>query len=167
MNHQEQQGHAQANPRQGADAIGTGLPLGAHLITERRGYAHHGIYIGAGKVVHYAGFAGSLHRGPVEEITLDAFAVGQPVSVKANPCARYAGLEAVARACSRLGEDNYRLLTNNCEHFCTWCLFGESRSEQVEACLHHPSRAVHTLANLLRTFFESEWKGGHFGASTA
>jgi hypothetical protein len=34
-----------------------------------------------------------------------------------------------------VGEDCYRLLTNNCEHFCEWCLRGEHRSYQVEALL--------------------------------
>lgn len=143
------------------------LPLGAHLVTERRGYAHHGIYIGEGKVVHYAGFAGALHWGPVEEITIEAFASGHPVTVKATPHARYVGLQAVERARFRLGEDNYRLLTNNCEHFCTWCLLGESRSEQVEACLHHPSTAVRTVVTLFKTLLETEWKGEHLGARAA
>jgi hypothetical protein len=29
------------------------------------------------------------------------------------------------RARSRLGESRYRLLTNNCEHFCSWALRDE------------------------------------------
>jgi hypothetical protein len=33
---------------------------------------------------------------------------------------------------SRLGENDYRLLTNICEHVCNWCRSGVSRSEQVE-----------------------------------
>jgi len=45
---------------------------GAHLVTQRSGYEHHGIYVGNGRVVHYAGFAGSLHLGPIEETTLIA-----------------------------------------------------------------------------------------------
>jgi hypothetical protein len=32
-------------------------PLGSHLVTPRRGYLHHGIYVGARKVVHYSGLA--------------------------------------------------------------------------------------------------------------
>jgi hypothetical protein len=36
---------------------------------------------------------------------------------------------------SRIGENNYRLLSNNCEHFCEWCLRGEHRSEQVDRAL--------------------------------
>lgn len=50
---------------------------------------------------------------------------------------------------ARLGEDDYRLLTNNCEHFCIWCLSGESRSEQVEALLHHPCRALLVIVGVL------------------
>jgi len=42
-------------------------PLGSHLVTPRRGYLHHGIYVGAGKVVHYSGFAHGLRRGPVKK----------------------------------------------------------------------------------------------------
>ncbi|HEY3657444.1 MAG TPA: hypothetical protein VGL34_20920 [Steroidobacteraceae bacterium] len=30
------------------------------------------------------------------------------------------------------------LLTNNCEHFCEWCLCGTARSFQVEAWLARP-----------------------------
>src|SRR5258707_11780449 len=55
-------------------------PMGAHIVTERRGYTHHGIYVGAGKVVHYAGLSRGLRRGPVEEISLSRFAAGHRVS---------------------------------------------------------------------------------------
>jgi hypothetical protein len=33
-------------------------------------------------------------------------------------------------------------LTNNCEHFCEWCLRGTARSFQVEAWLARPRRAL-------------------------
>ena len=32
-------------------------PLGAHLVTPRFAYSHHGVYVGGGAVVHYAAFA--------------------------------------------------------------------------------------------------------------
>jgi hypothetical protein len=41
--------------------------------------------------------------------------------------------EVVRRARSRLGEDRYHVLTNNCEHFCEWCVHGQNRSYQVDA----------------------------------
>ncbi|MFD1561552.1 lecithin retinol acyltransferase family protein [Paraburkholderia silviterrae] len=126
------------------------LPLGAHLVSRRAGYSHHGIYVGAGRVVHYAGLCTSLHRGPIEEVSLERFAAGHEVEIVAHPFAVYAGREAVARARSRLGEDHYRLLTNNCEHFCTWCVDGKGRSEQVRTCIGHPLAAIRAVRALVR-----------------
>ena len=37
------------------------------------------------------------------------------------------------RAKSRLGERAYNLISNNCEHFATWCVYGQSVSLQVQA----------------------------------
>ncbi|MGG1947245.1 lecithin retinol acyltransferase family protein [Trinickia sp. NRRL B-1857] len=59
-------------------------------------------------------------------------------------------MNVVARAQSRLGEDRYRILTNNCEHFCTWCVQGFARSEQVRRCLTHPWLGIATLRVLAR-----------------
>jgi hypothetical protein len=130
------------------------LPLGAHLVTPRLGYAHHGIYIGNNKVVHYAGLSSVLLlRGPVEEVTLDQFADGRAVSIKSRPIPRFAPYEVVARARSRLGEDRYRLTTNNCEHFCEWCLSGESRSEQVERIVRRLHAAVLAASRRLKEVF--------------
>ncbi|HXZ06424.1 MAG TPA: lecithin retinol acyltransferase family protein [Paraburkholderia sp.] len=143
------------------------LEAGAHLVTQRRGYEHHGIYVGAGKVVHYAGFAGSAHRGPVEEVTLAHFAAGHTIVIRPNPLPKYSSDETVRRARSRLGENRYRLLTNNCEHFCAWCLLGESHSEQVRTCFTHPRAGLHTLVGLCKAFMEAGVKGGYGAAQIA
>jgi hypothetical protein len=111
------------------------LALGAHLTTPRWGFVHHGLYVGNGRVIHYAGFKAWLRRGPVEEVSLAEFAGGRALQVHTHLAARYSGLAAVRRARSRLGEDRYRFLSNNCEHFVQWCLSGISRSSQVEALL--------------------------------
>ncbi len=116
--------------------------LGSHLVTPRRGYLHHGIYVGSGKVVHYAGLAHGLRRGPVEEVPLARFTGGRPVWVRSNSAPDFDCGEVIRRALSRVGEDCYRLLTNNCEHFCEWCLRGEPRSFQVEAWLARPGRVL-------------------------
>ena len=107
-------------------------PLGTHLTSPRRGYVHHGIYVGDGRVIHYAGFHRAFRRGPVEEIPLEQFARGRSVRALPASAAQFGGSEAVARARTRLGEDRYRVWTNNCEHFVHWCLSGTSRSTQVE-----------------------------------
>jgi hypothetical protein len=140
---------------------------GTHLVTQRRGYEHHGVYVGNGRVVHYAGFADSAQRAPVEEVTLECFARGQAMWVRLHPFATYTGDDAVVRARSRLGEDRYRLLTNNCEHFCVWCLFGEARSKQVEACLAHPRIAFRTVVSLVHAFLGHGRRSGRFAAHAA
>jgi len=124
-------------------------PIGAHLVTPRRGYTHHGIYVGEGKVVHYAGLHRSFARGPVEEISLDLFADGQVVLVK-NARPLFPAAAIVERARSRLGENRYRITTNNCEHFCEWCLRGVSRSEQIEFLIALPGRLVRASMARLR-----------------
>ena len=100
-------------------------PLAAHLVTPRTLYSHHGIYVGGGRVIHYSGLAYGLRRGPVEDVSLEHFARGRGIRIRREP-ARFDSREAVARARSRLGESRYRLLTNNCLHFCAWVLRGAS-----------------------------------------
>ena len=106
-------------------------PLAAHLVTPRALYCHHGIYIGSGRVVHYAGLAYGLRRGPVEDVSLAQFARGRDIRIRRD-APRFNSREVVERACSRLGESRYRLLTNNCEHFCSWALRDECHSRQVQ-----------------------------------
>ena len=106
--------------------------LGTHLVASRRGYTHHGIYVGRGMVVHYAGLSGLLRAGPVEEVTIRRFSMGRPVGIVQGRESTYSPQEIVMRARSRLGENEYHVLRNNCEHFCNWCLTGRSSSIQIE-----------------------------------
>ncbi|MEO8062418.1 MAG: lecithin retinol acyltransferase family protein [Pseudomonadota bacterium] len=128
--------------------------LGAHLVTPWMGYAHHGIYVGDGNVVHYGALMYDIIRKPVEEVTLQCFAGGRPVFVIAHAEACLEAGEVVSRARSRLGEKKYRLLTNNCEHFCEWALHDVARSFQVELSLAFPrllgERLQAAMARLVR-----------------
>ena len=126
--------------------------LGSHVVTPRRGYLHHGIYVGDGKVVHYSGLAYGLRRGPVEEVSLARFTRGRPVWVRRRALTHFDRREVVCRARSRIGEDRYRLFTNNCEHLCEWCLRGEPRSLQVEALLDLPKRALGAMSRSIARF---------------
>ncbi|GHU54323.1 hypothetical protein FACS189442_0390 [Spirochaetia bacterium] len=47
----------------------------------------------------------------------------------------YSAEETVERARSKIGESEYNLVINNCEHFAVWCKTGLSESKQVEAVL--------------------------------
>lgn len=125
-------------------------PLGAQLVTPRRGYTHHGLYVGDGKVVHYAGLSGALLAGPIEEVPVARFACGHKVWIGPGPSPKYSGAEVVRRARSRLGENHYRLLTNNCEHFCMWCLCGVARSAQVDRYLAFPRQFLRAIVYQLK-----------------
>jgi hypothetical protein len=90
-------------------------------------YQHHGIDTGDGGVIHY--------RKPSEIIELtsfETFSRGNPVYIREYPdgfC--YIGDVVVNRAMSRLGENKYNLIFNNCEHFATWCKTGVNESKQI------------------------------------
>lgn len=118
------------------------LAPGTHLVTSRRGYMHHGIYVGRGMVVHYPGLSGFLRSGPVEEVTMFRFSMGRAVWIIEYSESKYSPQEIVLRARSRLGENEYQVLRNNCEHFCNWCISGRSSSTQVESPLASTLRAL-------------------------
>jgi hypothetical protein len=130
-------------------------PLGAHLVTPRFGYLHHGIHVGAGVVVHYGAFANRWQRGPVEAVSLPRFAHGHPVWIRPAGPQGLQRDEIVRRAMSRLGEDRYRLFTNNCEHFTEWCVRGEHRSGQIERLLERLRCIPRALSKLRRSLESS------------
>jgi hypothetical protein len=119
--------------------------LGAHLVTPRLAFAHHGIYVGSGRVVHYGALARRLRRAPVEEVPLAIFAHGHALYVRPPIRPRFDCQEVIRRARSRLGEDRYDLLRNNCEHLCEWCVHGVSRSLQIERVLKFPVLCARTI----------------------
>ena len=121
---------------------GKEAPLGAHLVSPRVGFTHHGIYAGAGKVIHYGSLGESLRRRPVEEVSIARFAHQHAVWIRAPRTAGLDGETVVHRARSRMGEDCYSLLSNNCEHFCEWCMHGEQRSYQVERMVEVQRRVL-------------------------
>jgi hypothetical protein len=112
--------------------------IGAHLITPWLGFTHHGVYVGDGRVVHYGALVYDVIRRPVEEVSVEAFAEGRPLFVVEHDEVCFDAAEIVSRARSRLGENRYRLFSNNCEHFVEWCLHDVARSFQAETALAYP-----------------------------
>ncbi|MCB4428017.1 lecithin retinol acyltransferase family protein [Synechococcus sp. MU1643] len=91
-------------------------------------FNHHGIDLGDGSVAHYLE-GREILRSPLEE-----FSQGQPLQVINYAEASPVGV-TLRRAMGRLGEQDYNLLFNNCEHFATWCKTGRHRSGQVDSVL--------------------------------
>ena len=101
-----------------------------HLQVPRRHglFNHHGIDLGDSTVAHYLE-GREILRSPISE-----FSQGEVVSVLNHANASPAGV-TLRRAMGRLGEQNYNLLFNNCEHFATWCKTGRHRSGQVDSVI--------------------------------
>ncbi|MFM7394785.1 MAG: lecithin retinol acyltransferase family protein [Cyanobium sp.] len=94
-------------------------------------FMHHGIDLGDGTVAHY------LEGRAILRSERGDFSRGQPISTVDYPPGDCSPSGVVLRrAMGRLGEQNYNLLFNNCEHFAHWCKTGRHRSSQVEDWLH-------------------------------
>ncbi|MFM2084311.1 MAG: hypothetical protein RLY95_1129 [Pseudomonadota bacterium] len=107
------------------------MQIGDHLVTPRRGYMHHGIYVGGGMVIHYGGYTKGKADGIIVVTTLDEFAQGNGYLTVKHWFRRFSALRSVERALSRLGERRYGLVFNNCESFVSWCIWGVRFSSQV------------------------------------
>ncbi|MFI3254188.1 MAG: lecithin retinol acyltransferase family protein [Eubacteriales bacterium] len=90
-----------------------------HLFVYRPGFTHHGLYIGNNEVIHYE--KGSVHRDSFENFQKGMKIYALPE--KESPL-RYTTSQVLERAKSRLGENDYNLIVNNCEHFVRWCRAG-------------------------------------------
>lgn len=107
-------------------------------------FLHHGIDLGDGSVAHYLE-GRQILRSPSEE-----FSRGEPITTVDYPegACSPVGL-TLRRAMSRLGEQRYNLLFNNCEHFAHWCKTGRHRSNQVEDWVHTGSLGALALGQFV------------------
>ncbi|MBE9156501.1 lecithin retinol acyltransferase family protein [Nodosilinea sp. LEGE 06152] len=90
-------------------------------------YQHHGIDCGDGTVIHYSK---ARDIAEIARTSYEAFAWGNPVYTVRQSII-YTPDTVMERATSRLGERQYDLLQNNCEHFANWCTTGRSESRQL------------------------------------
>ncbi len=108
------------------------MARGDHIRVNRGIYSHHGIDCGDGTVIHYPGEVFAKKGSPVCAISLSDFLKGGTLEV-----VNYARCDSaeitLGRARSRIGEAEYTVWGNNCEHFARWCRTGLAFSEQVHA----------------------------------
>ena len=116
------------------------MQYGSHIRVWRGCYYHHGIYVGNDEVVQF-GLPMDVYRDPktvkVIKSPISEFLGGGFLEVR-----RYdrkelkqknSDEEIVRIALSKIGEGDYNILTNNCEHFCNFCIFGKKISTQVDS----------------------------------
>ena len=112
---------------------------GAHIRVQVGEIYHHGIYIGNDEVVQF-GTPFNIGNIPknikVIKSHIDEFLNGGFLEVreftKKEKKIKNDDLTIVKIALSRLGEGNYDLIHNNCEHFANECIFNERKSKQVD-----------------------------------
>ena len=90
----------------------------------------------AGAAVAAAGIAGAVNLDIIQSL----FTAIQ----RSKDYHLYSPDETIRRAKSRLGESQYDLIKNNCEHFAIWCKTGLHESHQVDAFL----RGLKTLPGI-------------------
>ena len=106
------------------------MATGDHLVVQFGAYTHHGIDLGDGNVIHFGRGLHNKVNARVEIVDRSQFAGQAQITVRES-AACFEAEEIVERAKSRLGETDYHLLDNNCEHFVNWCRHGVADSSQV------------------------------------
>lgn len=109
----------------------------SHIKIKRDFYWHHGIQMSDGSVIHYTRRPGTKTKTKknalIQPTAMDRFVRDNPNPVivvhHKNPYPA-ALVEERARWC--IGEDDYDLIKNNCEHFAVWCITGKDESKQVD-----------------------------------
>lgn len=129
---------------------------GDHLVSSRGAYAHHGLYVGDGQVIHYAGLSNGWQRGKVEQVALAEFEAKQGWRIRKHKRRPFTREASVARARGRVGEDHYCALANNCEHFVHWCISGDHASFQVGAGAHLSNVTVTGIGGVAVVFLVGE-----------
>ena len=105
-------------------------------------FNHHGIDLGDGTIAHY------LEGREILRSSLEEFAKGSQFIVVSHKDSSSKRI-TLKRAISRIGEQDYNLLFNNCEHFANWCKTGFHKSPQIERFFRESLKASHFIKNLL------------------
>ncbi|MBP2032234.1 hypothetical protein J2Z42_000899 [Clostridium algifaecis] len=96
-------------------------------------YDHYGIYVGNNRVIHYCSSNWKVSNTQIQETSIyPYFNKNKFFVLDLGNAAKFSSYKTVKMARSRLGEKNYNLLQNNCEHFAVWCKTGNSKSYQLD-----------------------------------
>jgi cell wall-associated NlpC family hydrolase len=98
-------------------------------------YKHFGIYINDDCVIHYDGKIDDkfLRDMSIRQTNMDRFLAGKTnFQIYNSKNYNIDPLDVVSRAKSRIGEEKFNLIFNNCEHFGIWCKTGVSKSKQID-----------------------------------
>lgn len=108
------------------------LQKGNHIRVNYDKYYHHGIYIGNGEIVHFFGddeFDIYSKNLTIKKTTFELFSNNKITELKIyteNETSLLLPKEEILKnAIDSIGQNNYDILFNNCEHFANFCTFGK------------------------------------------
>eukprot|EP01119_Soliformovum_irregulare_P002631 TRINITY_DN12880_c0_g1_i1.p1 TRINITY_DN12880_c0_g1~~TRINITY_DN12880_c0_g1_i1.p1 ORF type:complete len:250 (-),score=41.09 TRINITY_DN12880_c0_g1_i1:38-787(-) len=108
--------------------------LGRAVKFHRTCYTHYGVICAIREekvfVVHYSGDPTNKINSYVRVDCLDAIAAKSAHEMQMYKD-QIEPFESIANAISRLNENTYNLVSNNCEHFASWCCTNRHQSNQV------------------------------------
>jgi len=124
------------------------MGAGDHLKVPRQHglFLHHGIDLGDGTVAHY------LEGREILRSPLEIFSRGEKPTVVSHKTSSEKSV-TLRRALSRIGEQRYNLLFNNCEHFANWCKTGLHRSFQLEDLINKGSIGAIAFGQIMPATF--------------
>lgn len=131
------------------------MAKGDHLMVSFGTYQHHAIDMGDGKVIQYGDGKLSVPNNEVVISDYESLAAKGEVFLLEGQ-ASFSADEIIERAKSRIGEKNYSLLGNNCEHFVNWCRTGEAKSQQVERTMRRIASCAAKLSSKSAAKFASQ-----------
>lgn len=149
--------------------------MGDHIRVKRMHgiYTHHGIYVSDNEVIHFTGTDDDSimdsSKNRVISSDLNFFLKGGELEVKEYTDEEFQDLYApdqiVAYARSCLGDGDYNVLFNNCEHFANVCTLGRFRSHQVERLLQNKGVDDMGFFGKIGGFFKGLFGGSSGGGS--
>ena len=117
---------------------------GELMVFQYIGYDHWAVYAGDDMLIHYQpkqhyGYKGTVKQESIQQYWKRKKSKCYPEKepslgiIESNIyCPKYCGDEVVRRASQYLGRGNYKLFSENCEHFAKWCKYGVIMSKQAQ-----------------------------------
>ncbi len=129
------------------------LIIGDVVGVTRGFYEHYGVYIGDGKMIHYYGESDTGQDNVITETGFYEFLKGSStyfiVDVDSLGLNCLDSVEVIKRAKENIGNKNYNLVFNNCEHFAFWCKTGETIAFQKLSKKHRFYRISNVYNDVL------------------
>ncbi len=106
--------------------------FGDHIKTKIDSVFHHGVFVSENEIIHFCSneaFSILSNDLEIKKTNIAVFAQGNKVEVIGYPKSKRLSVEkSVEKARSKIGNKDYDIIFNNCEHFVNSCITGERQS---------------------------------------